>query len=68
MYSSKARHAFLILVHEKPKQVARLIDALQHPSFDVYLHVDTGAEADFYDLRGLQFMGSKYNVSWGGVR
>src|SRR5437016_5458326 len=32
--------AHLILAHKNPKQLERLIKALDHPSFDFYLHID----------------------------
>ncbi|MBW4890929.1 beta-1,6-N-acetylglucosaminyltransferase [Mucilaginibacter sp. HMF5004] len=32
--------AHLILVHKNPKQLARLMDRLQHPDADIYVHLD----------------------------
>src|SRR5947208_8882520 len=34
------RIAHLILAHKNPQQVERLIKALDHPSFDLYIHLD----------------------------
>jgi len=65
-HSGEKRHAFLILAHDKPHQLQRLISALQHPSFDVHVHLDIEAEADFSGLTGMRSVDSKYDISWGG--
>lgn len=65
-HSNEARHAFLILAHEKPQQLAKLVDALQYPSFDVYLHVDVTAEEGFSEVSGACDLVSEYDISWGG--
>ena len=36
--------AHLILAHKNPKQLERLIRALQHPDFDIYIHIDKKAD------------------------
>jgi hypothetical protein len=38
------RIAHLILAHKDPAQVERLLLAMQHPSFDFYLHIDGKAD------------------------
>jgi hypothetical protein len=40
------RVAFLILAHKTPKQLERLIQAMDHPAFDYYIHVDKKAAAE----------------------
>ncbi len=65
-HSSEARHAFLILAHEDPQQLAKLIDALEYPSFDVYLHIDVTAEEDFSGIENAHDVVSRYDISWGG--
>ena len=62
------RHAFLILAHEKPYQLQKLVSALQYPPFDVYVHLDVEAKADFSGLTGMRSISSRYNISWGGFK
>jgi hypothetical protein len=40
------RVAFLILAHKTPKQLERLILAMDHPAFDYYIHIDKKATAE----------------------
>lgn len=37
--------AFLILAHKNPKQLQLLLNALKHPSFDFYIHIDKKVDA-----------------------
>jgi hypothetical protein len=39
------RIAHLILTHKNPAQLERLLKALDHPSFDFYIHIDKKADA-----------------------
>ena len=34
------RHAFLIIAHEKPMVLKRLVEALDHPQNDIFIHID----------------------------
>ena len=63
--------AYLILVHKSPRQLARLVEALQHPRVAFFVHVDDMAEeAQFrYMLRtheNLYFVRPRHVVEWGG--
>jgi len=63
--------AYLILVHKSPRQLARLIDALQHPDVTFFVHVDDKVEdAQFrYMTRqqgNVRFIGPRQVVEWGG--
>jgi hypothetical protein len=49
--------AHLILTHKNPAQLARLINILDHPSFDFYLHIDKKS-----DIIPFKHLASKQNV------
>ena len=38
--------AHLILAHKNPKQLEKLLDVLQHPAFDFYIHIDKKANPE----------------------
>jgi len=60
----------LILTHKNPQQLERLIDALSHPEFDFYIHVDKKTdEAPFYYLkkkRNVFFIRNRTKIYWAG--
>lgn len=63
--SPPARHAFLILAHAHPQQFGRLVDALDHPGFDVYAHVDRKSDlASFTGAVGdrVRFTAKRFDV------
>ncbi len=51
------RIAHLILAHKNPAQLERLIDALTHPCFDIYIHLDKKA-----DTTPFRYLAEKPNV------
>jgi hypothetical protein len=61
--------AHLILAHNRPKQLERLVSRLQHPNADVYVHLD--AKTDIKDFEYLQktcsviFVTKRSKVCWG---
>ena len=68
------KHAYLILAHKNFGQLRRMVELLDHPLNDIYVHVDAKA-VDFReeDFRGatrhsaLTFLPSRISVNWGGV-
>jgi len=64
------RIAHIIMVHKSPDQLLRLINRLQHPNFDFYIHLDQKVDIeDFEGLRGLQqvyFVQNRVKCNWGG--
>jgi hypothetical protein len=64
------RIAHLILTHQGPAQLARLLAALAHPNADCYIHLDK--KADFAPFASLQnqpevyFTRTRLDVRWGG--
>jgi hypothetical protein len=49
--------AHLILTHKNPKQLERLINILDHPSFDFYLHIDKKS-----NIAPFKYLASKQNI------
>lgn len=64
------RIANLIIGHKNVLQLSRLIDRLQHPNFDVYIHIDKKVDvAEFQHLEKLKnvfFIRNRVKVNWGG--
>lgn len=68
------KHAYLILAHKNFGQLRKLIELLDHPLNDIFVHVDAKA-ADFRaeDFRGatrhsaLHILPERLAVNWGGV-
>ena len=48
--SSSGRHAYLIIAHDKPRQLEILLSLLDDPRNDVYLHLDSRFVARAYFL------------------
>ena len=66
--------AFLILAHHRPAQLAKLLQALDDPRFDFFVHVDRRETLDPFleqscPLRysKLQFLSRRYRVFWGDI-
>ncbi len=61
--------AHLILVHNEPKQLERLIKRLEHPSTDIYIHLDKKADAAQFDYlksrQNVHFIKNSVKVYWG---
>ena len=64
------RIAHIILAHNEPKQIERLIKRLQHKKADFYIHVDHKSRiTDFKyleDLGQVQLVMPRIKVYWGG--
>ncbi len=63
------RIAHIILAHKNPRQLQRLIAALDHPSFDFYIHIDKKADdAPFKALfrqKNVFFINKRTKIYWG---
>ena len=70
---SALKHAYLLLVHTSPAQVRKLLELLDDPRNDLYVHIDRkasfGPEAFSGCCRcaGLHFIEPRRRVNWGGV-
>ncbi|WP_421943923.1 beta-1,6-N-acetylglucosaminyltransferase [Pedobacter sp.] len=63
--------AHIIMAHKNPKQVAKLIKALEHQNFDYYIHVDKKTDiqefiASLNDSKNLKFVKKRIRCNWGG--
>jgi hypothetical protein len=59
--------AILILAHKDQPQIEFLIKQLQHPSFNIYLHLDKNASYTYHDIQGnYKRIENNYACSWGG--
>ena len=62
--------AHLILAHKNPKQLERLLNALSHPDFDFYIHVDkkTKAEPFIYltNKKNVFLVNNRTKIYWAG--
>ena len=66
------RHAYLIMAHDNPEQLKKLIHALDDARNDIYVHIDAGAAFGEEDLgisctsSNLCFITPKIRAHWGG--
>ena len=64
------RIAHLLLTHKNPEQLRRLIDALKHPEFDVYVHLDKKADIKPFEdaCAGTEtvFIENRASIHWAG--
>ena len=61
--------AHLILAHNNPLQLERLVKRLYHPDADIYIHLDLKADAALYtqiinNVRNTRFIKKRVNVTW----
>ena len=59
--------AHLILIHENPPQLKRLIQRLAHPDADFYIHVDLKTDIKpflFLQSKNVKFIANRVKVSW----
>lgn len=63
------RHAFLIMAHEQPQLLQRLVDRLDDERTDIYLHVDSEAPFDGSEISTrrsrLLMVEPRVDVRWG---
>ena len=62
------RIAHLILAHKNPKQLEKLLYALQHPYFDFYIHIDKKADIkpfkNLIDNKNIFFVKKRAKIYW----
>lgn len=68
------KHAYLILAHKNFGQLRKLIELLDHPRNDIYMHVDAKARdfniddwKDTVKNSRLNILPERISVNWGGV-
>lgn len=60
--------AHLIVIHENPSQLKRLIQRLTHPDADFYIHVDLKTDIKpflYLQSKKVKFIVNRVNVQWG---
>lgn len=60
--------AHLILIHENPLQIKRLIQRLAHPDADFYVHIDLKTDINpflFLQSQNIKFIINRVRVHWG---
>lgn len=64
------RVAHIIMAHKNPEQLSMLIASLEHPLFDVYLHIDAKESLDTFNglhkHKNLTFIKKRTKCNWGG--
>ena len=62
--------AHIILTHEKPYQLQRLVAKLSHPNAAIFIHVDLKKDisdfAVFHSVPNVHLINNRVNVKWGG--
>lgn len=59
--------AYLILAHNTPRQLQRLISALQNKDVAFYIHIDKKSKENFkISQNNIHFLKKRLSVSWGG--
>lgn len=64
------RIAHVIMAHKNPPQLLRLIERLQHPNFDIYIHIDKKVPSDKFkfltEKTNITFIKNRVECNWGG--
>jgi hypothetical protein len=62
--------AHLILAHKNPQQLERLLNALSHPDFDFYIHIDKKTNADPFiyltNKKNVYLVNNRTKIYWAG--
>ena len=60
--------AHLILAHNHPQQLERLVNRLTHPDADIYIHLDKKTDYSAFNqiasVPGVQFVKNRVSVAW----
>jgi len=67
-------HAFLIMAHDEPKFLLKLVNALMSDNHFFYIHIDKRSKKflesdELYEILNMSNVNivSRYNVNWGGL-
>jgi len=63
------RLALLLMVHDKPEQLARLVDAMQHEGIRFYVHVDLKSDMAPFEVQlagrdNVRFLRQRVRANW----
>ena len=74
MLTSKSKHAFCIMAHEKWSQLQKLIDCIDDERNDIYLHIDAKSLEAYHQYGGVNticsnlfFVDNPVDVEWSDV-
>lgn len=66
---NELRHAFMIIAHEKPMVLKRLVKALDHPLNDIFIHIDKKCDIEKFDVVAYDseviFLDNRVDGRWG---
>ena len=64
------RIAHIIMAHKNPDQLERLVVAMKHPMFDLYIHLDKKTDIKSFEhiskYDNVVFIGHRMECNWGG--
>lgn len=64
------RIAHLIIVHKNPEQLLRLVRKLEHPNFDLFIHIDQKVSLEHFSFLetevNIKFIKNRVACNWGG--
>lgn len=64
-----ARHAFLIIAHEKPMVLKRLVKALDHPLNNIFIHIDKKCDIEKFNVTTQEskviYLDNRIDGRWG---
>lgn len=64
------RIAHIIMAHKNPEQLMRLVKRLQHPQFDIYIHIDKKVALSHFQMiseeDNVRFIKNRQICNWGG--
>jgi hypothetical protein len=68
--SHQMKIAHLILTHKNPKQLQMLLDVLQHPAFDFYIHIDKKTDSQPFQYlinnKNIFLVKKRTKIYWAG--
>jgi hypothetical protein len=64
------RVAHLVLAHKNPKQLERLLNAMKHPAFDFYVHIDKKTDVEpfryLFNSQNIFLIRNRTKIYWAG--
>lgn len=67
------KQAIIILAHKNPAQLKRLTEALKHPYFDIFIHIDKQVKIEPFrsicsiESNNIQFIANRSTGKWGDI-
>ncbi len=66
------KHAYLIMAHNQPEHLRKLLDVLDNERNDIFIHLDKKSSIDSQSLldicqKSKMYFTNRLNVYWGGA-